>query len=206
MRPIAAQRRQQSGSLPAAAKMRLTHTARWSLRKPSTTLWLSLLCWLALMTGGCAPQPDVMATDNDNGGQVHVLTGQLFDIVLADDYDQTLCQWREEHIDNPRVLEMLGSRYEWGRKPPAGIGNGTATERYRAKQEGTTRVSFIESSNNGQVCRRYSLTVTVGPPNPLDSIIFGFGQVLPWALVVAVPVGIGLVIRGVYRLVRRRRP
>lgn len=170
------------------------------------TSFLSLLCGLALMTGGCAPQPDVMATDDDNGGQVHVLTGQLFDIVLADDYDQTFCQWREEHNEKPDVLGMLGSRYQWGRKPPAGVGNGTYTERYRAKQEGTTRVSFVESTNSGQVCRRYSLTVTVGPQNPLDSIVFGFSQVLPWVLVVAVPVGIGLVIRGVYRLVRRRRP
>ncbi len=169
-------------------------------------LCVALLCWLALMTAGCAPQPDVMARDDDNGGQVHVLTGQLFDIVLADDYDQTFCQWREEHIDNPHILNKLGSRYQWGRKPPAGVGNGTYTERYRAKQEGTTRVSLVESTNGGQVCRRYALTVKVGPQNPLDSIMFGFGQVLPWVLVVAVPVGIGLVIRGVYRLVRRRRP
>lgn len=168
-------------------------------------LGVALLCWMALVTGGCAPRPDVMATDDDNGGQVHVLTGQLFDIVLADDYDQTSCQWREEHNDNPHVLEMLGSRYQWGRKPPTGVGNGTYTERYRATQEGTTRVSFVESTNGGQVCRRYSLTVTVGPQSPLDSIMFGFSQVLPWVLVVAVPVGVGLVIRGVYRLVRRRR-
>ena len=176
------------------------------MRMPATRLCLALLCSLALVTDGCAPQPDVMATDDDNGGQVHVLTGQLFDIVLADDYDQTSCQWREEHNDNPHVLEMLGSRYQWGQKPPAGIGKGTYTGRYRAQQEGATRVSFIESTNSGQVCRRYSLTVTVGPQHPLDSIMFGFSQVLPWALVVAVPVGIGLVIRSVYRLVRRRCP
>lgn len=146
-----------------------------------------------------------MATDDDNGGQVRVLTGQLFDIVLADDYDQTSCQWREEHNDKPHVLEMLGSRYQRGQKPPAGIGKGTYTERYRAKQEGTARVSFVESTNSGRVCRRYSLTVTVGPQNPLDSVMFGFNQVLPWVLVIAVPVGTGMVIRGVYRLVRRRR-
>lgn len=169
------------------------------------TLRLALLFWLVLVVGGCAPQPDVMATDDDNGGQVRVVSGQLFDIVLADDYDQTFCQWREERNDAPHVLEMLGSRYEPGRKPPVGVGNGTHTERYRAQKEGTTVVGLVESTNGGHVCRRYSLTVTVSAPSALDRLMLGFEQVVPWVLVVAVPVGIAMVIRLVYRLVRRRR-
>jgi len=35
--------------------------------------------------------------------------------------------------------------------------------------------------------------------------MLGFEQVVPWVLVVAVPVGIALVIRLVYRFIRRRR-
>ncbi len=56
---------------------------------------LSLLVLAGADGGGCAPQPDVIATDDDNGGHVQVRSGQLFDIVLADDYDQTGCQWRK---------------------------------------------------------------------------------------------------------------
>ena len=57
----------------------------------------------APLVGACAPVPDVIATDNDNGGQVPLRTGDLLDIVLADDYDETGCQWREDHTPNVLV-------------------------------------------------------------------------------------------------------
>ncbi|MCV7365408.1 protease inhibitor I42 family protein [Mycolicibacterium neworleansense] len=128
--------------------------------------WLTslLLCWPVLMAGGCAPQPDVIATDNDNGGRVQVRSGQLFDIVLADDYDQTGCQWRKDRNSAPSVVEYLGQRYEPARKPPAGTANGTNTMRYRAQQTGTAQIGLVESDNGGRVCRRYAVTVTVGSP------------------------------------------
>jgi hypothetical protein len=37
------------------------------------------------LVAGCAPQPDVTAEDSDNGRQIQLHSGQLFDIVLADD-------------------------------------------------------------------------------------------------------------------------
>jgi hypothetical protein len=46
-----------------------------------------MVCWLVLIAAGCAPQPDVTATDADNDGHIELRSGQLFDIVLADDYD-----------------------------------------------------------------------------------------------------------------------
>lgn len=113
----------------------------------------------ALVVAGCAPVPDAIATDNDNGGQVQLRTGQLFDIVLADDHDETGCQWREEHT--PNVLDRLGSLYQPQRPPPAGTGHGTNTERYRVRDQGTAVVSLVESDNGGRVCRRFEVTVTV---------------------------------------------
>lgn len=150
---------------------------------------LARLCWLVLVAGllgGCAPQPDVTATDNDNGGHVQIGSGQLFDIVLADDYDQTGCQWRDEHSSATDVVEYLGSRYQPARKPPAGTGNGTHTTRFRAQQQGTARIMLVESSNGGKVCRRYGLDVTVGPPSLWQSITSGIKYIFPFAAGLAV--------------------
>ncbi|MFV8166476.1 protease inhibitor I42 family protein [Mycobacterium sp. 134] len=174
--------------------------------RPVRWLTFLLLCWLVLMAGGCAPQPDVIATDDDNGGQVQVRNGQLFDIVLADDYDQTGCQWRKEHNSAPDVVEYLGQLYQPARKPPAGNGNGTNTMRYRAQQTGTAQVSLVESDNGDRVCRRYAVTVTVGPQTLWDGIASGAEYVLPYAAAVVVMVTVfGLIGRLVYLLVRRRR-
>ncbi|MGV0779181.1 hypothetical protein [Mycolicibacterium sp. XJ775] len=167
---------------------------------------LAVVCWVVLIAGGCAPQPDVTATDDDNGGHVQLRTGQLFDIVLADDYDVTGCQWREERNTGPETVEFLGARYEPARKPPAGNGNGTNTERYRAQQTGTARISLVESDNAGKVCRRYALNVTVGPTSITDSLVTatkaGFPVVAALAVVMLT---LGLVGRLVYLLFRRRR-
>ena len=129
-------------------------------RVPSCVLPALVVAICAVpLVGGCAPVPDVIATDNDNGGQVPLRTGDLFDIVLADDYDETGCQWREDHT--PNVLNRLGSLYESQRIPPAGTGHGTNTERYRVAAQGTEVVSLVESDNGGRVCHRFEVTVTV---------------------------------------------
>lgn len=118
-----------------------------------------MLSGASLLAAGCAPVPDVIATDNDNGGHVQLRTGQLFDVVLADDHDETGCQWREDHT--PAVMERLGSLYQPQRTPPAGNGHGTNTERYNVVDVGTAVVALVESDNGGRVCRRFEVTVTV---------------------------------------------
>lgn len=169
-------------------------------------LTLARLCWLALMVGivgGCAPQPDMTATDNDNNGHVQIRSGQLFDIVLADDYDQTRCQWRDEHNSAADVVEYLGSRYQPAQKPPAGTGNGTHTTRYRAQQQGTAQIRLVESSNSGKVCRRYALDITVGPPSLLQTITSAIKYIFPYAAGLAVLIAtLGLVGRLAYLAVR----
>ncbi len=127
-------------------------------RRPRRALIRAMVTWAPLLAAGCAPVPDVIATDNDNGGHIELRVGQLFDIVLADDHDQTGCQWREDPTSS--VVEWLGALYQPQRTPPAGDGNGTDTERYRVVGEGTTVVSLVESDNGGRVCRRFLVTVT----------------------------------------------
>ncbi|MFV8142226.1 hypothetical protein ACNQR7_32065 [Mycolicibacterium senegalense] len=173
---------------------------------PGRRVMLSVLCWLVLVVGGCAPQPDVVATDDDNGGHVQVRSGQLFDVVLADDYEETGCQWRQEPHSGTDVVEYLGSRYEWGRKPPAGIANGTHTTRYRAQQTGTVRISLVESDNSDRVCRRFAVDVEVGPPTMLDGIVSGGKYVFPYvAGVVVLVVTVGLLGRLLYLAFRHMR-
>jgi hypothetical protein len=87
-----------------------------------------MVSWVALLVACCAPVPVSLQRINDNGGQFQLRTGELFDIVLADGYDETGCQWRENHT--PNVLEWLGSLYQPQRTPPAGDGHGAKTERY----------------------------------------------------------------------------
>jgi hypothetical protein len=69
-------------------------------------LTLAAWCWLLLAVPGCAPQPDVVATDNDNGRHIRLRSGELFDILLADDYDPAGCQ-----TESPNASE-------WDHRPP----------------------------------------------------------------------------------------
>ncbi|ORX18557.1 hypothetical protein AWC31_14775 [Mycolicibacterium wolinskyi] len=155
---------------------------------------LAVLCWLVLAIGGCgAAQPDVIATDKDNGGRVQVRSGQLLDIVLADDYDETRCQWRKDHNSGRDIVDFRGQRYEWDRTPPAGRGNGTSTMRYLARQTGTARISLVESDNSDRVCRRFAVDVEVGPPSMLEGIASAGNYAFPYvagALVVVVTLGL----------------
>jgi hypothetical protein len=55
---------------------------RW---KPLTALGF------AVLVAGCSPQPDATATESDNNHHVQLKRGDVFDIVLADDYATTGC-------------------------------------------------------------------------------------------------------------------
>jgi hypothetical protein len=164
-----------------------------------------IYCLLLLVLAACAPQPDVTATDRDNGGHILLRSGQLFDIVLADDYDKTGCQWRDEQGYDDAVVHLLGQRYEPGRKPPNADGDGTNTDRYRAQQTGTVRVGLVESDNAGKVCRRYAVEVTVGQRTLADTIASGVEEVLS-SVIPLVGAGLILAMIGllVYRMSRRR--
>jgi predicted secreted protein len=166
-----------------------------------TFVALVAVAWLAL-TAVSVPQPDLIATDAHNGGRMQLRSGQLFDIVLADDYDQTGCQWRDESSEADSVLQLLGQRYEPNRKPPNGNANGTNTERYRAGGHGTATISLVESDNAGKVCRRYTVDVAVTSPSLADALAAGVTPVLRFAIPV---VGAIALVTGGPRLWRRLR-
>ena len=92
---------------------------RW---KPLTALGF------ALLMAGCSPQPDVTATQADNNHHVALKTGDLFDIVLSDDYPTTGCRWHDLGNHDWAILRDLGQRYQADRTAPGS----TYTARYRA--------------------------------------------------------------------------
>lgn len=174
-------------------------------RRTLVKLRLSAILCLLLASAGCAPQPDVTATDHDNGGHILLRTGQLFDVVLADDYDNTGCQWRDEHGRDDAVVHLLGQRYEPGRKPPNGDGNNINTERYRALQTGATWVRLVESDNAGKVCRRYAIEVLIAQPSFADDVASGAEKAVCYVVpLVAGGLPLGLVLLVVSRLPSRR--
>lgn len=179
---------------------RSRHDANIALR-PIFAAW----CWLVLAVAGCAPQPDVVATDNDNGRHIQLRNGQLVDIVLADDYDQTGCQWRDELGYDDAVVHLLGQRYQPHHAPPAGKGDGTNTERYQARQAGTARIRLVESDNAGKVCSRYAVDVTVGPRSLADTFIYGVKQVASVVIPIAVLVILGYICVLVWRKFKGKR-
>lgn len=114
-----------------------------------------------VLVAGCAPQPDVTATASDNGHSVAVDAGDLFDIVLPDDYDTSMCQWHDKEGYDWAVLRPLGQRYEPYPANPGYRGVATYTGRYRAMSPGTVHVVLSQETNGGHVCRKYDLDVTV---------------------------------------------
>jgi predicted secreted protein len=116
-----------------------------------------------LLVAGCAPEPDVTATESDNNHHVELKRGDVFDVVLADDYATTSCQWRDLGHRDPAILDELGSRYQPDRKAPGSNYTGTYTGRYKATGPGTVRVSLAEL-NNANTCplsRQFAVDVTV---------------------------------------------
>lgn len=127
---------------------------RWTLALSS-----ALVLWMT----GCSPEPDVTAHDSDNGGHISIDSGQLFDIVLADDYASSNCQWHDEEKYDVAILKPLGVRYQPGRTAPGATGGGTFTGRYRAAGAGTVHVTLVQEDNANppHVARRFALDVTV---------------------------------------------
>ena len=113
-----------------------------------------LLAPTLLLLAGCAPTPDVTITDADNGGHVTIDKGDILDVVLADDYETSKTQWREDGTFDWAVLKPLGSKYE----PDVG----TFTDRLEGVGSGTVRLTLVQSDNSGNVARRYAIDVTVG--------------------------------------------
>ena len=112
---------------------------------------------------GCTPQPDVTAKDSDNGRQIQLKPGQLFDIVLADDYKTSKCQWRDKQQYDATIVDRLGELYEPDRSLPGHSGEGAFTLRYRARLVGTVHVTLaeVDNANPPRVCREFTLDVTV---------------------------------------------
>jgi predicted secreted protein len=137
---------------------------RWKLA-------ISSVC-LLLLVAGCGSESlknfftgaaDVTANDSDNGRHIQLNKGQIFDIVLADDYETSKCQWRDDETYDTTILEPLGQRYEPGRAPPGDTGGGTNTQRYKAARSGTVHVTLVQQDNANppHVARRFALDVTV---------------------------------------------
>ena len=127
---------------------------RW---KPLTALSFLLL------VAGCSAEPDVTATESDNNHHVQLKHGDVFDIVLADDYATTGCQWRDLGITTRRSCASSASRYQPDRKAPGSTYNGTYTGRYKAMGPGTVHVALVEL-NNADTCavsRHFDIDVTV---------------------------------------------
>jgi predicted secreted protein len=121
-------------------------------------LTLSLVC--LLLVAGCS-EADVTAHDSDNGGHVTIDKGEIFDIVLADDYQTSNCQWHDEEKHDFAILKHLGSRYQPGQPAPGATSGGTFTSRYQAVAAGTAHVTLVQEDNANHVARRFALDVTV---------------------------------------------
>lgn len=116
-----------------------------------------------MLLAGCAPTPDVTATDADNGGHVEIAVGDVLDVLLADDYEKSKTQWSKEGTFDWDILKPLGSRYEPERVPPHGGDPGTYTERLQGESPGTVHLALVQSDNSGRVSRRFAGDVTVRP-------------------------------------------
>jgi hypothetical protein len=124
---------------------------------------LAILSICLLLVVGCASKADVTANDSDNGRSIQLNRGQILDIVVADDFERSRCQWRDEQKYDVEILEYLGARYEPGRTSPGAAGGGTYTSRYRAAAAGTVRVTLAleDNANPPRVVKRFLLDVTV---------------------------------------------
>ncbi|QNJ95775.1 hypothetical protein HZU40_17065 [Mycolicibacterium fluoranthenivorans] len=112
-----------------------------------------LLAPAVALFAGCGTGPDVTVTDADNGGHVTIDQGDILDVVLADDYEQSMAQWREDGPFDWNILKPLGSKYE-----PA---TGRYTDRLQALGPGTVHLTLVQSDNSDRVARRFAVDVTV---------------------------------------------
>lgn len=120
---------------------------------------VAMVCLLLVV--GCTPRPDVTASDSDNGGHIQVRSGQILDIVLADDYARSHCQWYDEQEYDFAILEPLGQIYEPARILHGAAAPGANTSRYKAAAAGTVRVTLAQEYKGHHVAKRFALDVTV---------------------------------------------
>lgn len=134
---------------------------------PSRRLWTSRFMaaatGLAVLLTGCSSGPDSSAGLSDNGSQVHISAGDVFDVVLPSDYAQSNCQWHDKETNDWDVLRPLGSRYEPQRALPGHPDTGTSTARFKAVKAGSTTVTLSHEDNSypPHVNGRYTITVIV---------------------------------------------
>ncbi len=112
-----------------------------------------LLMPALVLLAGCTPTPDVTITDADNGGHVEINVGDVVDILLADDYEKSKTQWREDGSFDWDILKPLGSKYQ-----PA---PGTYTDRLQGVGPGTVHLTLVQSDNGDRVSRRFAVDITV---------------------------------------------
>jgi hypothetical protein len=137
---------------------------RWKLATSSVSLLLVVAgCGSGSLWNSFTGMADVTANDSDSGRHIELTSGQIFDIVLADDYETSKCQWRDDENYDTTILEPLGQRYEPGRTSPGNTGGGTDTQRYKAARAGTVHVTLVQQDNANppHVARRFALDVTV---------------------------------------------
>jgi len=159
---------------------RRAHDARRAVAGPATTTIIDVTWHCAVRSGhlsratvafilvlvgavaGCADH-DATAGLSDNGGQVHIDAGDVFDIVLPSDYARCNCQWHDKETNDWDILRPLGSRYEPQRALPGHPDAGTFTARLKAVESGTTTVTLVQEDNANppHVASRYTLDVTV---------------------------------------------
>ena len=87
-----------------------------------------LLTPALVLLAGCTPTPDVTITDADNGGHAEIRVGDVVDVLLADDYEKSKAQLRDDQPFDWNILKPLGSKYE----PDPG----TYTDRLEGKSPG----------------------------------------------------------------------
>ncbi len=105
------------------------------------------------------------ATDSDNNHHIQLKSGDVLDIVLADDYATTGCQWHDLGNHDWAILRDLGQRYQPGRTASGSTAGGTYTGRYKAIGPGTVHVALVEQLVTCLYSARVSCSVT-GAPQP----------------------------------------
>lgn len=133
--------------------------ARW-WRSTGTSVIASVVLLGAVV--GCSG-PDSTAGLSDNGGQVHVSGGDVFDVVLPSDYARSNGQWHDKQTNDWDILRPLGSQYDPQRALPGHPDTGTFTARFKAVNSGTTKVTLVQEDNSNPptVAGRYTLDVIV---------------------------------------------
>lgn len=149
-----------AGSMRPAERGDMSSPQLAPSRRPLAARVIAATAVLAVLTG-CSAGPDSSAGLSDNGGQVHISAGDVFDVVLPSDYAQSNCQWHDKETNDWGILRPLGSRYEPQRALPGHPDTGTSTARFKAVKAGSTTVTLVQEDNSGRQHVNGSYTITV---------------------------------------------